>query len=92
MEHKMLEYSIFNELSYAAQKIKEKNLTEESPIMGLNALLESIEFVNLILELEEFLEVKHGIVTDLYDEVLNKPDQEMSLKNLVDIVNKNYFE
>ena len=76
---------------YAAQKIKEKNLTEESPIMGLNAL-QSIEFVNLILELEEFLEVKHGIVTDLYDEVLNKPDQEMSLKNLVDIVNKNYFE
>lgn len=87
----MLEYKIFFKLECLEEKIKQFGLDTKCIIHGSNAVLESIEFVNTVLELEEILEKNFNISTDLYDEILKNEFHQIYFEELIDIINQKYF-
>jgi hypothetical protein len=86
----MIKTELFFELKSIKDKIERNGLRPETKILGNGSALESIEFVNLILELEENLEEKYESSIDLYDLVLNSGMEELNFSDLLNIINKSF--
>lgn len=55
---------------------------------GSNSKLESLDRVNILLELEEYLSVRHGIDLDLFEHVSLRDETGLNFTGLIGFINE----